>query len=171
VHPKPADPQDTVETHDSKGSTVGSAGGDGVPISGTAVAVGTAALDVVTGDGSLTHEVSLVGDANVTAGATTVGDPAASTGPAGRVSPSAAVADDDVTVEESRGILGHPIRALEDVFLDEAMGTTRWALTQAQDVLRQESGGINDEWRLLLLWASKLKERTTTEKARVEARR
>jgi hypothetical protein len=171
VHPKPADPQDTVETHDSKGSTVGSAGGDGVPISGTAVAVGTAALDVVTGDGSLTHEVSLVGDANVTAGATTVGDPAASTGPAGRASPSAAVADDDVTVEESRGILGHPIRALEDVFLDEAMGMTRWALTQAQDVLRQESGGINDEWRLLLLWASKLKERTTTEKARVEARR
>jgi hypothetical protein len=44
-------------------------------------------------------------------------------------------------------------------------------LTQAQDVLRRESGGIKDEWRHLLLWASILKEWTTTEKAWSEARR
>jgi hypothetical protein len=37
-------------------------------------------------------------------------------------------------------------------------------------VLRRESGGINDERHRLLLWASMLKERTTTERARVEAR-
>jgi hypothetical protein len=51
------------------------------------------------------------------------------------------------------------------------MGTARWALTQAQDVLHRGSGGINDERRRLLLWATMLKERTTTEKARVETRR
>jgi hypothetical protein len=55
------------------------------------------------------------------------------------------VADDGITVEESRGILGHPIRAPGDVSLDEAIGTARWALTQTQDVLHRESGGINDE--------------------------
>jgi hypothetical protein len=80
------------------------------------------------------------------------------------------VAHDDDTVEESGVILGHPIRAPVDVSLDEAMGTARWALTQAKDVLRQESGGINDEWRRLLLWASMLRERTMTEMARVEVR-
>jgi hypothetical protein len=80
------------------------------------------------------------------------------------------VADDGVTMEESGVILGHPIRAPRDVSLDEAMGMARWELTQAQDVLRRESGGINDErWRLLL-WASMLKERTMTEKARAEVR-
>jgi hypothetical protein len=104
-------------------------------------------------------------------GATTVGDLAASTDPTGGASPSTAVADDNVAVGESGGILGHPIRAPGDVSLDKAMGTAHWALTQAQDVLHKESGGINDErWRLLL-WASMLKERTTIEKARVEARR
>jgi hypothetical protein len=63
----------------------------------------------------------------------------------GDASPSTAVADDDVTVEEFGGILGHPIRAPGDVSLDEAMGTAPWALTQAHDVLCRESGGINDE--------------------------
>jgi hypothetical protein len=86
------------------------------------------------------------------------------------MSPSTAVADDDVTVEESRGILGHPIRAPGDVSLDEAIGTARWALTQTQDVLHQESGGINDEQRHLLLWASMLKQQTVIEKARAEVR-
>jgi hypothetical protein len=80
------------------------------------------------------------------------------------------VANDDITVEESGGILGHPIRAPGDVSLDEAMGTACWLLTQAQDVLHRESGGMNNEWRCLLLWASMLKELTMTEKARVEAR-
>jgi hypothetical protein len=115
-------------------------------------------------------EVLPEGDTNVTTGATAAGDPAASTGPTGGASPSTTVADNNATVEESGGILGHPIRAPKDVSLDEAVGTTCWVLTQAQDVLRRESGGINDEWWHLLLWASMLKERTTTEKARAEAR-
>jgi hypothetical protein len=38
-------------------------------------------------------------------------------------------------------------------------------------MLRQEGGGINDERRHLLLWASMLKEQTTIEKARAEAMR
>jgi hypothetical protein len=38
-------------------------------------------------------------------------------------------------------------------------------------VLRQEGGGINDERRHLLMWASMLKEQTTIEKARAEAMR
>jgi hypothetical protein len=37
-------------------------------------------------------------------------------------------------------------------------------------VLRRESGGIVNEWQCLLLWASMLEERTTAERARVEAR-
>jgi hypothetical protein len=109
------------------------------------------ALEVVTGDGSHALEVSLEADATVMVGATTAGDPAEKTGPAGGTSPSTVVADDDITVEDSRCILGDPIRAHEDVSLDEAMGTACWALTQAQDVLRRESGGINDERRHLLL--------------------
>jgi hypothetical protein len=56
---------------------------------------------VVAGDGSPTPELSLKRDTNVTAGATAAGDPATSTGPTGDASPSAAVADDDVSVEES----------------------------------------------------------------------
>jgi hypothetical protein len=169
--PKADGPQDTVEAHSSKGPTVGAAGGDGVLISGIDVAVGAATLEVVAGDGTLAPEVLPEGDANVMAGATAAYDPTALTGPVGGASPSTAVADDDVTVEESGGIMGHPIRAPGDVSLDEATGTTRWVLTQAQEVLRRESGGTNDEQRRLLLWASMLKEWTTTEKARAEARR
>jgi hypothetical protein len=99
------------------------------------------------------------------------GDPAAATSLARGASPSTVVAGDDITMEEFGVILGHPmVRAPEDVSLDEAMGTAHWSLTQAQDVLRWESGGINDERWCLLLWASMLKERTMIEKARVEAR-
>jgi hypothetical protein len=61
------------------------------------------------------------------------------------------------------------LRAPGDVSLDEAMGMARWELTQAQNVLRWESGGIIDE-RRCLLWASMLKEQTTTERVRAEAR-
>jgi hypothetical protein len=50
------------------------------------------------------------------------------------------------------------------------MGTAHWVLTQAHDVLRRESGGINDERWCLLLWASMLKEWTTTERTRAESR-
>jgi chromosome segregation ATPase len=96
---------------------------------------------------------------------------AASTGLAGGVFPSTAAADDDVAMEELGVILEHPtLRAPGYVSLNEAMGTARWALTQAQNVLRRESGGIVDErWRLLV-WAFMLKERTMAERARVEAR-
>jgi hypothetical protein len=37
-------------------------------------------------------------------------------------------------------------------------------------VLHRESGGIVDERRCLLLWASMLKEQTTAERARAEVR-
>jgi hypothetical protein len=63
--------------------------------------VGTTALEVVTGDGSLTPDVSREGDINVTVGATGASDPVASTGLAGGTSPSTAVADNNITVEES----------------------------------------------------------------------
>jgi hypothetical protein len=169
--PKADGPQDTVEAHGSKGPTVGAAGGDGVPVPGAAIAAGVAVLEVVADDGSPAPEVLLEGDANVTVGEMATGDSAASSGPARGTSPSTVVADDDVVLEESGVILGHPmLRAPRDVSLDEVMGMARWALTQTQDVLRRESGGINDEWQCLLLWASILKEQTMTEKARAEAR-
>jgi hypothetical protein len=91
--------------------------------------VGTAVLEVVIGDGSLTPEVSPGGDTNVTVGATAADDPAASTGPTRCASPSTVVAHDDDAMEESGVILGHPIRAPVEVSLDEAMGTAHWALT------------------------------------------
>jgi hypothetical protein len=75
------------------------------------------------------------------------------------------MADDDGAVEHEV-ILGHPmLRAPGDVSLDEAMGMVRWALTQAQNVLHWEHGGIVDEQRRLVLWASLLKEWTTMERA------
>jgi hypothetical protein len=111
------------------------------------------------------------GDTNVTVEEMATSDPTASTGPAGGVFPSTATADENVTVEEPRVILGHPtFRAPEDVSIDEATSMVHWALTQAQNVLHQESGGIIDEQRRLLLWASMLKERITVERVRVEAR-
>jgi hypothetical protein len=114
---------------------------------------------VTTDDGSLAPEVLPKGDTNVTEEEVADGDSAALIGPVWGVFPSTTVADDDIIVEESGIILGHPmLRALGDVSLDEAMGTARWALTQAQNVLRRESGGIVDEWWRLLLWVSMLKE-------------
>jgi hypothetical protein len=78
---------------------------------------------------------------------------------------------DDGGAVEPEVILGHPtLRAPGDVSLDEAMGMARWVLTQAQNVLHRERGGIVVERRRLLLWASMLKERTMVERARVEAR-
>jgi hypothetical protein len=79
---------------------------------------------------------------NVTVEEVATSDPASSTSPA-RSGSSSTVAADDSTTVESKVILGHPtLRAPGDVSLDEAMGTARWALTQAQNVLRRESGGI-----------------------------
>jgi hypothetical protein len=78
---------------------------------------------------------------------------------------------DDNDIVEPEVILGHPtLRDPRDVSLDEAMGTTRWALTVAQNVLHRESGGIVDDRQRLMLWASMLKEWTTAERARAEAR-
>jgi hypothetical protein len=72
---------------------------------------------------------------------------------------------DNIT-EEPEAVLGHPLlRAPGDVSLDEAMGTVRWALNQAQDVLHWDCGDIHDERRCLLLWTSMLKRRTTSERA------
>jgi hypothetical protein len=116
-------------------------------------------------------EVLPEGDTNVTAKEVATGNPAALTGPAEGAFPSTAAADDDVVVEEPGVILGHPtLRAPGDVSLDDTLGMAHWVLTQAQNVLRQESGGIVDERQCLLLWASMLQERTTVERARVEAR-
>jgi hypothetical protein len=79
-----------------------------------------------------------------------IDDPASSAGPSGGASSSTKAADDGGAME-LEVILGHPtLRAPGDVSLDEAMGTARWVLTQAQNVLRRESSGIVDE-RLRLL--------------------
>jgi hypothetical protein len=79
---------------------------------------------------------------------------------------SSLVGTDDIIRKELEAIFGHPpLRAPGDVSLDEAMGTAHWALNQAWDVLRQESGDIQDEHRRLLLWTSILKRRTTSERA------
>jgi hypothetical protein len=78
-------------------------------------------------------------------------DPASSAGPSGGACFSIEAVDDDGAVEPEV-ILGYPtLRAPGDVSLDEAMGTARWALTQAQNLLHRESGGIVDERRRLLL--------------------
>jgi hypothetical protein len=44
--PKADRPEETAEAHGSKGPTIGAASGDGIPVSGTAIAVGAAALKV-----------------------------------------------------------------------------------------------------------------------------
>jgi hypothetical protein len=126
--PKADGPQDTIEAHNSKGATVGAASGDRALISGTTIGAGAVA-QVVAGDGFLTLEVLPEGDINVTVGEMAAGDPTISTGPAGGASPSTTVADDDVDVEESRVILGHPmLRAPGVVSLDKVMGTACWCL-------------------------------------------
>jgi hypothetical protein len=160
-----AEPQDTVEAQSSDKVV----GGGEVPVIDGAVAVGAAA-QAVAGGGSSASEVLPGGVANVTTEEVAADDPASSTGPSGGACFSTKVADDGGAVDPEV-ILGHPtLRAPRDVSLDEAMGTARWALTQAQNVLHRESGGIVDERRRLLLWASMLKEWTTAEGARAEAR-
>jgi hypothetical protein len=84
------------------------------------------------------------GATNVTTEEVAADDPASSAGPLGGASFSTEVADDSGAVEP-KVILRHPtIRALGDASLDEAMDTAHWVLTQAQNVLHQESGGIVD---------------------------
>jgi hypothetical protein len=78
---------------------------------------------------------------------------------------------DDIVAEEPEVVLEHHIlKAPRDVSLDEAMGKVCWVLNQAQDVLRQESRDNNNERRCLQLWASMLKDRTTSEMVMAQAR-
>jgi hypothetical protein len=160
-----AEPQDTVEAQPSDGAI----GGGEVLVTDAVVAVGAAAQAATSG-GSLASEVLPGGATNVTIKEVATDNLGSSTGPSGGACFSIEAADNSGAVEPEV-ILGHPtLRALGDGSLDEAMGMARWALTQVQNVLHRESGGIVDErWRLLL-WASMLKEQTTTERARVEAR-
>jgi hypothetical protein len=159
------EPQDTVEAQPSEEAV----GGNGVLVTGAVVAAGAATQAVASG-GSPASKVLPGGATNVTTKEVAIDDPASSVGPSGGMCFSIEAADDD-SVVEPEVILGHPtLRALGDVSLNEAMGTAWWALTQAQNVLHRESGGIVDERRCLLLWASMLKEWTTTLRARAEAR-
>jgi hypothetical protein len=155
-----AEPQDIVEAQPSDEAV----GGNGVPVTGAAIAAGATA-QAAAGDGHPTSEVLPGGATNVTTEEVAADDPTSSVGPSGDACFSPEMADDDGAVEHEV-ILGHPmLRAPGDVSLDEAMGTVRWALTQAQNVLHWERGGIVDEQRRLVLWASLLKEWTTMERA------
>jgi hypothetical protein len=152
------EPQDSVEAQLSDEAV----GGDGVLVSSAAVAVGVV-TQVATNGVSLASEVLRGGATNVTTEEVATDDPASLASLSGGTCFST-VATDDGGAMEPEVILGHPtLRAPGDVSLDEAMGTAHWTLTQAQNVLHWESGGIIDEWWRLLLWASMLKERTTVE--------
>jgi hypothetical protein len=152
------EPQDSVEAQPSDEAV----GDDGVLVSSVAVAMGVIAQVAANGV-SLASEVLRGGATNVTTEEVATDDPASLASLSGGTCFSTVEIDDGGAMEPEV-ILGHPtLRAPRDVSLDEAMGTTHWTLTQAQNVLHWESGGIIDErWRLLL-WASMLKERTTAE--------
>jgi hypothetical protein len=134
-----AEPQDTVEAQPSDEAV----GGSGVPVTGATVVAGAIA-QAATDGGSPPPEVLPGGATNVTTEEVATDDPASSAGPLGGTSFSTEVVDDSGAVE-LEVILEHPtLRALGDASLDEAMDTTHWALTQAQNILHQESGGIVD---------------------------
>jgi hypothetical protein len=79
---------------------------------------------------------------------------------------------DDNAIKEPEVIMGHcGLRAPGTLSLSEAMGTTHFALNQAHNVLHQERVDINKEWLRLSLWFSLLKQRTTSEKDKAEARK
>jgi hypothetical protein len=165
--------------------------GDGTPTAGMPTTVGvmvpTAVDEAVAGDGSPGPEAAPKVHTTTTAGAATpsmasevvAGGRASSTDPSASTSPSSprmaagttSVGAGDVIPEEPKVILWHPLlRALGDVSLSRAMCMTHWALNQVHDVLCQESGDLNDEWRSLLLWASMLKEWIAFEKKVADAR-
>jgi hypothetical protein len=115
-----AEPQDTVEAQPSDEVV----SGGGVPITGAADVMGATA-QVAAGGGSLASEVLPRGATNVTTEEVATDDPASSAGPSGGACFSTETADDDGAMEPEV-ILGHPmLRSLEDVSLDEAMGTVR----------------------------------------------
>jgi hypothetical protein len=119
-----AEPQDTVEAQPSDEVV----GGDRVPVTGAAVAVG-AASQVAAGVESPASEVLPGGATNVITEEVAANDPASSAGPSGGACFSMKMADDGGAMEPEV-ILGHPtLRALGDVSLDEAMGTAHWVLT------------------------------------------
>jgi hypothetical protein len=177
-------PDDAAEDCNPQDSSVGASHGSEGPAPDIPAVVGSTAA----GDRSPTPEVESKVETMVAEEATSSPaadevadhDPAASSsGPT--ISPSSpqpqvvaasalAGVDDNIT-NEPEAVLGHPLlRALGDVSLDEEMGTVYWALNQAQDVLRRESGDIHNKCLRLLLWTSILKRRTTSERAMVQAR-
>jgi hypothetical protein len=84
---------------------------------------------------------------------------------------TASTGADDNAVEEPEVILRHPgHRAPGDVSLSEVMGTTHFALNQAHNVLRREREDINEEQLCLSVWVSLLKQWTTSEKEKADAR-
>jgi hypothetical protein len=81
----------------------------------------------------------------------------------GAAAPADAAAD---AVRETELVMGHPTyHAPGDISLDGVVSTTLRALSQVQRVLRWEDGDLADERRHLQLWASMLKETTSTERA------
>jgi hypothetical protein len=125
---------------------------------------------VAAGDGSSAPDpnaTAAVGMAAMTLIGSSTG--ASSSQPQVGESSTMAVAGDDI-VGEPEVVHGHPLlRAPWDISLDEAMGTTHWALHQAQEVLHREHDGVNVKHRRVLLWASMLKGRMTSERARAQA--
>jgi hypothetical protein len=84
---------------------------------------------------------------------------------------SASAVDGDDVAEEPDVVHEHPLlRAPGDVSLDEAMGIAHWALSQAQEGLHRGCGIVDDECQCLMLWVLLLKEWTTSEKVRAQAR-
>jgi hypothetical protein len=133
------------------------------------------------GDGVLAPDITTVAEAMtspVTSEAAVV-HPAASTSPmAGAPSSlpqmaaaTASTCTDGNAVEEPEVIMGHPShRASGTVSLSEAMGTVHFVLNQVHDVLYREREDINEERLRVSVWVSLLKQWTTYEKEKVEAR-
>jgi hypothetical protein len=151
--------QDAPEGAGPQGSSTMAAGGDEVPAPDTTMMMEAMASLATSGAAA--------------------GDPTASTGPAAGAPPSpprmaavtASTGADDNAIEEPEVIMGHfGLRVLGTVSLSEAMGTTYFALNQAHDVLCREWEDINKEWLRLSVWVSLLKQQTTSEKEKAEAR-
>jgi hypothetical protein len=93
---------------------------------------------------------------------------AASSSALGAAAPADAAAD---AVEETVVVTGHPTyHAPGDISPDGAVSTALRALSQVQRVLQREDGDLVDERQRLQLWASTLKETTTTERADARGR-
>jgi hypothetical protein len=120
------EPQDTVEAQPSDEAV----GGSGVLVTDAAVAAGATAQAGI-GGGSLTFKVLPASATNVTTKEVVADDPASSAGPLGGTCFSTKAADDGGAVVPEVILEQPTLRAPGDVSLDEAMGMTHWALTQA----------------------------------------